>query len=254
MTIRSAGIVLLALTLGACAHGEKSFAKFTARHSGADILPLEFVKQREPADCGAAALTSVGRFWGADVHDGAIFTHWKPANLAFGYSIGELTQASGKMGLSSSRLLEEPDYVLKLVDEGLPVIAPIAKPYERRDIFDFMLASMLSRLIVTAFLPEPPTVNHYVVVLGADAQLVYLLDPQDGYRAMARNEFLDHWSDLTLEFVPDAGANVAAFVPYYETPAPAARDSGPTAFSDELMGYDVAAVELAAGASFVRAP
>jgi len=254
VNIRLTGIGVLALTLGACAHGETSLAKFTARHGGADILPVEFVKQREPADCGAAALSSVGRFYGATVHEGAIFTHWAPANVAFGYSIAELNEASGKLGLSSSRLLEAPDYVLKLVDEGLPVIAPIAKPYERRDVFDFMLASMLSRLIVSAFLAEPPTVNHYVVVLGADAQFVYLLDPQDGYRAMARSEFLGSWSDLTLEFVPDAGANVAAFVPYREQPAAVAPAQGPAAFSDELMGYDVAAVELAAGALFVNAP
>ena len=36
-------------------------------------------------------------------------------------------------------------------------------------------------------------------------------DPQDGYRAMTRGEFFDHWSDLTLKFVPaSTGASGAS--------------------------------------------
>lgn len=249
------GVLFAALWLGACAHGETSFAAFSASHGAPEILPVAFVKQKEPADCGAAALTSVGRFWGVDLAAGSIITHWAPANRASGYSIGELHQASTKLGLSSARLLETPDYLLGVVDQGMPVIAPIAKPYERRDVFDFMLASVLSRLIVEAFLAEPPTVNHYVVVLGSDERLVYLLDPQDGYRAMARAEFLDHWSDLTLKFVPEAGANVAAFVAYREEPARVAVDGAP-AFVAEFAGMEehirggVAAHKLAAGVAF----
>jgi len=222
---RGFAIGLCALSLCACAHGEKSFSKFTAAHKGAEILPVEFVAQEKAADCGAAALTSIGRFWGMDVANGAIVAEQAPANPAFGYSVGELYDASNRLGLASSRLLEGPDYVLGLVDEGMPVIAPIAKPYERRDIFDFMLSSMLSRLIVSAFVDQEPTVNHYVVVLGADEGQVYFLDPQDGYRAMARNEFLQHWSDLTIAFVPDAGESVAAFVAWRDPASPAQNDA-----------------------------
>lgn len=242
------GVLIVALLLGACAHGEASLATFTSSNRGAAILPVEFVKQKEPADCGAAALTSVSRYWGVDLAPGSMLRHWAPANRAFGYSIGELREASAKLGLSSARLLETPDYVLNVVDQGMPVIAPIAKPYERRDVFDFMLASMLSRLIVEAFLHGAPTVNHYVVVLGSDDQLVYLLDPQDGYRAMSRAEFLDHWSDLTLKFVPDAGANVAAFVAYREEAARVAFDAAP--FVEEFAGIEIAANALAAGVAF----
>jgi len=219
-------VATCALMLGACVHGEKSLEKFTAAHHGVEILPVEFVAQQKAADCGAAALTSVGRFWGMDVPMGAIALEQAPASPAFGYSVGELYDASAKLGLASSRLLEQPDYLLGLVDDGMPLIAPIAKPYERRDIFDFMVSSMLSRLIVSAFVGEEPTVNHYVVVLGADESQVYFLDPQDGYRAMARNEFLEHWNDLTLKFVPDAGESVAAFVAWRE-PEGAAPDAEP---------------------------
>lgn len=227
---------LAVLALGACTHGEASFAKFSTKYSGAEILPVAFVKQQEAADCGAAVLTSVGRYWGADIEDGAIQAQAGPNNPAFGYSIGELHNASERLGLASARLLESPDYVLGLVDEGLPVIAPIAKPYERRDVFDYMLASLVSRMIVDAFVGAAPRVNHYVVVLGADDQLVYVLDPKDGYRAMARAEFLDHWSDLTLKFVPDAGENVAAFLAYREPPPAPAFDAA-VSFAPELAGY-----------------
>ena len=250
--VRIAVVVVGALGLGACAYGEASYEKFTAKYAGAEILPVAFVKQREPADCGAAALTSVGRFWGADIPAGSIFTQWAPANPAFGYSIAELRQASEKLGLSSARLLEQPDYVLGLVDEGMPVIAPIAKPYER-DVFDFMLASMLSRLIVSAFVDEAPRVNHYVVVLGADAQRVYLLDPQNGYRAIARADFLDQWSDLTLKFVPEADSGVAAFVAYREAAEAAQDDQPATAFAGEIAGYDRALDVIGGSAWFAHA-
>ncbi|MDZ4866008.1 MAG: cysteine peptidase family C39 domain-containing protein [Alphaproteobacteria bacterium] len=230
-------VVCAALTLGACAHGEESLSKFSAKYSGAEILPVAFVEQQAAADCGAAALTSVGRYWGADIALGSIFAQQAPRNPAFGYSIGELHAVSERLGLASARLLDTPDYILGLVDEGVPVIAPIEKPYERRDIFDFMLASMLSRLIVDAFVGEPAGVNHYVVVLGADEQLVYVLDPQDGYRALARSEFLAQWRELTQEFVPDAGAEVAGFAVYREAPAAPSFDAA-AAFAPELAGYD----------------
>jgi len=247
---------LCAFGLGACTHGEASLARFTASHADATFLPVEFVKQTQAADCGAAALTSVGRFWGTDTAKGAIFTQWAPANREGGYSIGELRVASEKMGLASSRLLETPDYVLALVDGGMPVIAPVAKPYERRDIFDFMLASMLSRLIVSAFVPEEPTVNHYVVVLGADENMVYLLDPQDGYRALPRAAFLEQWRDLTLEFVPDAEKNVAAFVAWRDDAkllSTAGLDvSEPTPFVADIAGDTT--IALAATGATLRAP
>ena len=251
-SVRIIAVAFGALTLGACAYGEASLDKFTTTHKGAEILPVEFVKQKEPADCGAAALTSVSRFWGIDVAAGSIFKYWAPANHTFGYSIAELHAASDKLGLSSSRLLEEPDYVLKVVDEGMPVVAPIAKPYQRQDIFDFMLASMLSRLVVSAFV-DAPKVNHYVVVLGSDDAFVYVLDPQDGYRAVARSEFLDQWSDLTLKFLPDAGKSVAALVAYRAPPV--AERAAPVPFADEMAGYDIANIDLTAGSAItVRAP
>ena len=234
--VRIAVVGLAALALGACAHGEKSLDKFATKYASAELLAVEFVKQNEAADCGAAALTSVGRFWGVDIATGSILNHWAPADRTFGYSIGELHAASGELGLSSSRLLEAPEYILGVVDEGVPVIAPIAKPYERRDIFDFMLASVLSRLVVSEFLDEAPAANHYVVVLGSDERLVYMLDPQDGYRAMARAEFVDHWSGLTRKFVPDAGTKVAAFVAYREAPGVSGVDAPAEAFVAEIAG------------------
>jgi hypothetical protein len=245
--------VVASLVLAACAYGEKSLAKFTAAHPQAEILPVEFVKQKEAADCGAAAMTSVGRFWGVEVASGSILKTWAPVNRAFGYSIGELYDVSTKLGLASSRLLEPPETVFAMVDDGVPVIAAVAKPYQREDIFDWMLASMVARLVVSAFESEPPTVNHYVVILGSDDRLVYLLDPQDGYRAMTRTTFVDHWSDLTLEFLPDAGTNVAALAPYR---APAGPSAG--AFGGPIVtfaGFETLEFDLAAqGARPVRAP
>jgi Peptidase C39 family len=246
---------LVAMSLSACTYGEKSFAKFSAKHPSAELLPVAFVKQKEAADCGAAALTSVGQYWGVDVAPGSIYKETAPLNPTFGYSIGELHQVSDRLGLSSARLLEEPDYVFGLVGEGIPVIAPISKPYQRRDIFDWMLSSMLSRLIVSAFVDDP-TFNHYVVVVGSNERLVYLLDPQDGYRALDREEFIDQWASLTLKFVPDAGENVAALAPYRAladiTPIEVPMASS---FVSEIAGFDFDETGLAAGgAGITRAP
>lgn len=252
------GVAAFALSLGACAYGEKSFDKFSAKHPGADLLPVEFVKQKEAADCGAAALTSVGRFWGTDVAPGSILKEWSPANRAFGYSIAELHGVSDRLGLASSRLLEQPDYIFDLVEDGVPVIAPISKPYQRQDVFDFMVSSMLARVVVSAFI-ESPTVNHYVVVLGSDDQLVYVLDPQDGYRVVPRGEFVEQWSDLTLKFLPDAGESVAAFAPYraaaeisaFDEPAASAAAPGAT---EDIAAHDAAMGLTAEGAGITRAP
>ena len=249
-------VAAVALSVGACAYGEKSFDKFASKHPGAELLPVEFVKQKEAADCGAAALTSVVRFWGADAASGSIFREWAPANRTFGYSIAELHGVSGRLGLASSRLLEQPEFMFDLVEGGVPVIAPIAKPYQREDVFDWMLASMLARVVVSAFI-ERPSVNHYVVVLGSDDQLVYVLDPQDGYRVVKRAEFLKQWSNLTLKFVPDVGENVAALAPYRAAPdivvfdEPIAAASG---FVHELAARDAAIDLTAEGAGITRAP
>jgi peptidase C39-like protein len=259
MSLRSCiAVSLVALSLSACAYGEASFQKFAAHHPSAELLPVEYVKQKRPADCGAAALTSVGRFWGADIAAGSIVQSWAPVNPDAGYSIGELHDVSERLGLSSSRLLERPDYVLGLVDGGMPVIAPIAKPYQRDDIFDWMLSSMLSRLVVSVFVPQEPTANHYVVVLGADDGFVYMLDPKDGYRATPRAAFVAQWSELTMQFVPDAGENVAALVAYRAPPAvtsfdmPAGAVVGDTI--SEFSAVDFAAADLTAQGARVRAP
>lgn len=243
-----------ALSLAACAYGEKSFSKFAAKHPGAELLPVEFVKQKEAADCGAAALTSVSRFWGAEVERGSILKEWAPVNRTFGYSIAELHGVSGRLGLSSSRLLENPDYLFDLVEDGVPVIAPIAKPYQRQDVFDWMLSSMLARVVLSAFVKDP-SVNHYVVVLGSDERQVYLLDPQDGYRVLPRGEFLAQWSTLTLEFLPDAGASVAALAPYRAPRAASLFDAAEAAGAmEELAARDVAYDLAAEGAGVTRAP
>ena len=102
-------VVVAAFALAGCAYGDKSLSKFAAAHPRANLLPVEFVPQKTAADCGAAALTSVSRFWGLDVATGSIFRDQAPANLTFGYSIAELHDASEHLGLSSSRLLERPD-------------------------------------------------------------------------------------------------------------------------------------------------
>lgn len=233
--MRAFALLICAGTLGACAQGEASFGKFAARHAEADLLEVSFVKQREAADCGPAALTSVGLFWGA-AEPGQLPA---PANHDAGYSIGELREASARLGLASSGLLEAPDFVFGLVEDGMPVVAPLAKPYERRDILDFMLASMVSRWIVQAFTGEP-TVNHYVVVLGVDERFVYVLDPQDGYRALERDAFLAQWRGVTDEFVPDAQGAVAAFVAYRDQRAEAAP-----AFDLALAGPDAGHISVA---------
>lgn len=233
--MRALSLLMCAVALGACAQGEASFGKFAARHAEADLLEVTFVKQRDAADCGPAALTSVGLFWGA-----AGSGVWRaPASLDAGYAIGELREASARLGLASAGLLEAPDYVLGLVEDGMPVIAPLAKPYERRDIFDFMLASMVSRWIVQAFAGEQ-TVNHYVVVLGLDERFVYALDPQDGYRAIERDAFLAQWRGVTDEFVPEAQGAVAAFVAYR-----AQRAEVAPAFDLALAGADASHVPAA---------
>lgn len=249
-------VAAVALSLGACAYGEKSFETFASKHPGAVLLPVEFVKQKEAADCGAAALTSVVRFWGADVATGSISREWAPANRTFGYSIAELHGVSDRLGLASSRLLERPEFMFDVVEGGVPVIAPIAKPYQRQDVFDWMLSSMLARVVVSAFV-DTPTVNHYVVVLGSDDRLVYVLDPQDGYRVVKRAAFLEQWSDLTLKFVPDAGESVAALAPYRAAPDIVVFDD-PIAmapnFVNELAARDAAIGLAAEGAGVTRAP
>jgi hypothetical protein len=88
-------------------------------------------------------------------------------------------------------------------------------------------------------------------VLGSDERLVYVLDPQDGYRVVPRGEFLEQWAELTHEFLPEAGGSVAAFAPY--------RVSTEITLSDvpgvSALGAADAAGELAAeGAGVTRAP
>jgi ABC-type bacteriocin/lantibiotic exporter with double-glycine peptidase domain len=135
--------------------------------------------------CGPAALAMVLRYWGqpADQHTLAdAFRPFPPRGL----SGAQLKESAARYHFAAHSFAGSREVILDHLSKGRPLIVAVS-------------ASPLLNL------------NHYLVVVGWDAQkrawIVH--DPADGpYRRLSDKKFLDRWTDLknwTLLVLPPRG-------------------------------------------------
>ena len=151
------------------------------------LLNIPDVRQSTAYSCGAAALQAVLSYYGIDKRERALMDMLRTTEEA-GTSPENIVRVAADLGL-----LADPRENLTYEDlekafrEGIPVICAIQAwmdaPPERRSW------------------PANWEDGHYVIIIGADEQFVYVEDPSLlGTRGVIpKQEFLDRWHDYTGE-------------------------------------------------------
>lgn len=145
------------------------------------------VRQSTTYSCGAAALQAVLNYYGLYKRERALMDMLKTSEDK-GTSPDNIVRVAKELGLQADPR-ENVTYedLIKAYREGIPVICAIqawtSAPPEKR--------------VWTADWED----GHYVIVIGADEQFVYLEDPSLlGTRGIIpKQEFLDRWHDYTGE-------------------------------------------------------
>lgn len=168
-------IAIAMLSLGCASYsGTASTVQPSAvAHEGEWMMVPGFplVLQDHSHDCGAAALSSVLRFWGRPASPEAIETSLgrKDARLR----AGDIEQYARKAGLSSYVFFGTMTDVVHELKQGRPVIVGLGKKYEGNK-----------------------AVSHYEVVVGYEPtkKLVLLLDPGRGWQVDGLTGFAKEWA------------------------------------------------------------
>ncbi|XBQ16053.1 MAG: cysteine peptidase family C39 domain-containing protein [Oceanicaulis sp.] len=154
--------------------------------------------------CGLAALSTAFSAWGEPFDERAVYAETRPGSEA-GYTLAELTEIVQARG---GRLYSfRPDYADFVTHTGRrrPMILPVYKPTPRG--MTALLSPIHRDMLVHAWWREDVTgePNHYLVVLHADEDRVYLFDPAMGDFAVSREAFERQralWSPVAALPVP----------------------------------------------------
>lgn len=205
--------LLLALSAGACATQPTSsldaFAGRSARNSfeafdrGIEprrtlVLAVQHDRQTLGASCGAHALASVINYWRgpATVSGDAIYAATPPTHPD-GYSLSEVLALARANGLTASGVrLSEADLVREL-EAGRPVLVPVRVPSVFIQTWGLPASNETvlgapSRIITgrVGWLSERTglsMLNHYLLVVGYQDDMLVVLEPVMGFRTITRD-------------------------------------------------------------------
>lgn len=133
-----------------------------------DGVPV--VRQSGPRDCGAAALSSVLKFWGKDVTPAQIRADTRLEGA--GLKAGDLRDFTRQQGLTAFVFYGSFDDIRRELSNGRPVIVGTAKPYS-----------------------NGKALTHYEVVVGynLERRLMLTMDPARGWSENTLVGFLKEW-------------------------------------------------------------
>ena len=193
-TLRLVLLVLLLLIAGfdfGLLLGPSLAPERPAKRSSITTLPTGLlsnvpdVRQSTTYSCGAAALQAVLSYYGIDKRERALMDMLKTTEEA-GTSPDNIVRVAKELGLQADPR-ENLTYedLIKAYREAVPVICAIqawtdAPPGKRNWTSDW-------------------EDGHYVIVIGADEQFVYVEDPSllGSRGVIPKQEFLDRWHDYT---------------------------------------------------------
>ncbi|MBI1187572.1 MAG: hypothetical protein GC206_09625 [Alphaproteobacteria bacterium] len=222
------GALLLALMSANCAvtpnpdvtafardTGDNSFDVLDRRISS-DALVLPVVQDRQTArpSCGAHALASVINYWrgpGA-VSGAAIYSESPPADEA-GYSMAELLALAAENGLVASAVRMDEAAILRELESGRPVLVPVRLPslYVHSltlPVGDVPLVSTASNAVIyragrVAEWTRFGMVDHYLLVVGHEAEKFVVMEPVQGLRTIQRSRlerYREPFGDAAMVF------------------------------------------------------
>ncbi|MGE0596264.1 MAG: hypothetical protein AB7P07_07860 [Hyphomonadaceae bacterium] len=160
------------------------------------VLPVVHDRQTQGPSCGAHALASVINYWkGAGTVTGdALFSRTPPAN-AQGYSLAELMTLARANGLMASGVRIGHADIIRELEAGRPVLAPIKAP----SVFlqpwalpgaNERLLGLPSRIVSArvGWISETTgmaMLDHYVLVVGYENDQFIVLEPINGFRTIS---------------------------------------------------------------------
>jgi hypothetical protein len=209
--VRIAVAFAFAASVTACAIRPTSdinaFAERSARHSFETfdrsvapaqtlVLPVVQDRQTEGPACGAHALASVINYWrGPHVVNGSALYRKQPPADPRGYSMAELLALARQQGLLASAVRLDGPAIVAELDNGRPVLAPVRLPsiyVQQRTIpiggvpvLGFAQSMLVNRAGRVQELSGLAMVDHYLLVVGYDADTFVVLEPVMGYRTIS---------------------------------------------------------------------
>ena len=208
-------VYLSALLLALCAAGcavtptsdVNAFAQQSANNSfdtfdrrmapDALVLPVVHDHQTARDACGAHVLASVVNYWRASpspVEGNAIYRTTPPSSPN-GYSIAEVLTMAHAHGLMANGVRLAEDALIRELERGRPVLVAIRVPsifVQNRTLpgtgmpvigmAEDLLTSRVGRM---SELTRLELVDHYVLVVGYDAERFVVVEPVMGYRTIS---------------------------------------------------------------------
>ncbi len=173
-------------------------AAFSQRYADYNYCEVPLTKQSGQKSCGAAALASVIHYWNPAspvTEPGLVKGH--PPSSKQGYpllQLKEVAEAEGLLAFALGMEREPLKQVLEHVAAGRPVIAALELPKGPYFGATVPVIETVDRRTVTGL--GDKTKAHYVVVMGASASRVLLMDPQYGYVDISQGEFVQFWKAM----------------------------------------------------------
>jgi hypothetical protein len=181
--------------------GANSFEVFDRRlkSSQALVLPVVHDRQTEGPSCGAHAIASVVNYWsGAGTLSGqALYRESPPAN-AGGYSMAELVALARNHGLLASAVRLSEDAVIRELESGRPVLAPVRLPsvyVQQRTwpgggipVVGAARNTLINRAGRASEWTRLAMVDHYLLLAGYEEDTFVVVEPVMGYRTISSSK------------------------------------------------------------------
>lgn len=210
---RDVSVLLLALCIGGCAvtpvPDVNAFAQQSANNSfeifdramapDALVLSVEHDRQTDGASCGAHVLASVVNYWrgpGA-VRGDAIYRLTPPSDPG-GYTMAELLPLARANGLLANGVRLDDAALIRELESGRPVVVAVRLPsiYVQNRTFPGANAPVVGyaggvlsyRVGRLSEITGLEMVDHYLLVVGYDAERFVVVEPVMGYRTIGRDK------------------------------------------------------------------
>lgn len=187
------------------------------------VLSVAHDRQTRGPACGAHALASVINYWRGPgtVRGDSLFVE-RPPTAEAGYSMSELMAVAADHGLVASAVrLPESDIVAEL-ESGRPVLAPVRVPsiyVQQRSlpggnvpVVGLARNTLIYRAGRVSEWTRLALVDHYLLVVGHDADHFVVVEPVMGYRTISREKLARYrraFGDAAIVFSGNAPPQVA---------------------------------------------
>ncbi len=177
---------------------EENYA-FRLKHVDFRYSKVPDIRQTSQRSCGAAALTSLIRYWRED----ATITEPElqrtyPSSSPTGYPMLQLREIAVKEQLLAFAVTLDKNPMKQLSDhlgKGRPILVAAQLPHGRYFAKNVPVIETLDRRTVQLHGMKKPLKAHYLVVMGESHDEMLVMDPQYGRVAVNKVDFERFWAD-----------------------------------------------------------